>query len=232
MVARAESDRGEVVLLQRVDPEAPEGSPGILELRVNGVFVMDSFETSSEVALAQTALARAEDPRHVLVGGLGLGFTAHEVLSDPRVEHLVVAEIEDALVRWFRDGTIPHGPAHLADGRLSISVADVQQVVAEAPAASLDLVLLDVDNGPDFLVFQSNAPIYRRKFLQQVAAALRPGGTVVVWSSTESAQLTDSLRAVFGTSRREALPVTLQGRDDTYWLHSATRAATTESEDR
>jgi len=229
-VARARSERGEIVLRRRHDPDEPGTAGGVLELRVNGVFVIDSFETGTEVALAQAALADAVDPRHVLVGGLGLGFTAHEVLSDHRVERVTVAEIEEPLVRWFRDGTIPHGPAYLADGRLGVTVADVQQVVTEAAPASYDLVLLDVDNGPDFLVFESNAPIYEKVFLRQVEASLRPAGTLVIWSSTESTQLARSLRAVFGNSTTQALPVTMQGRDETYWLHFATKNAPRDEE--
>ena len=221
-VARAHSERGEIVLRRRFEDE-PDHSGGVLELRVNGVFVIDSFETSSEVALAQAALAATADPRHVLVGGLGLGFTAHEVLSDPRVERVTIAEIEEPLVRWFRDGTIPHGPAYLADGRIGITVADVQQVVTESAPESFDLVLLDVDNGPDSLVFESNAPIYEKVFLRQVETSLRPAGSVVIWSSTESPQLARALRTVFGNSTTSALPVTLQGRDETYWLHCATK---------
>ena len=131
-VARARSDRGEIVLRQRRDPDAPETAPTALELRVNGVFVMDTVETTTETELARAALGQVESPRSVLIGGLGLGFTVHEVLADHRVEHVVVAEIEDALVQWFRDGTIPHGRPFLADGRLSISVADIQQVVEES----------------------------------------------------------------------------------------------------
>ena len=72
---------------------------------MNGVFVIDTAQTATERALATEALARVEDPHVVLVGGLGLGFTAHEVLGDPRVDRVVVAEIEDAVVGWLRDGT-------------------------------------------------------------------------------------------------------------------------------
>src|SRR5512145_886224 len=151
-VARAESPRGEVVLRERRDPDAGPNAPAVLELRVNGVFVMDTVETSSEKGLATAALARVENPRAVLIGGLGLGFTVHEVLADARVEKLVVVEIEDALVRWMRDGTIPHGPAYLADERLSVITSDIRVAMAEASLASYDLVLLDVDNGPGFLV--------------------------------------------------------------------------------
>ena len=120
-MARAESERGEVLLRERIDPERPEG-PRALELRVNGVFVMDTLETSTEQQLAAAALARVEEPRTVLVGGLGLGFTLHEVLADKRVERVNVVEIEDALVRWMRDGTIPHGPAFFAETQKPIAL--------------------------------------------------------------------------------------------------------------
>jgi spermidine synthase len=223
-LARAVSERGEVVLRERRETEAPEAAPGVLELRVNGVFVMDNVETSSEVVLAQSALRRVEQPRSVLVGGLGLGFTVHEVLADKRVEHVVVAEIEEPLVQWFRDGTIPHGSAYLADERLRISVADVRQVVAESPPGTFDLILLDVDNGPDFLVHEQNARLYEQPFLEQARAALRPGGVLAVWSSTESAELTRALREVFGGCESERCPVVLQGREDSYWLQSTTKA--------
>ncbi|MBU2110409.1 MAG: hypothetical protein KKE65_02005, partial [Actinobacteria bacterium] len=79
-VARAESERGELVLRQRREGEGPV----VLELRANGVFVMDTREVGSERALATAALAVVEQPRAVVVGGLGLGFTLREVLTDPR----------------------------------------------------------------------------------------------------------------------------------------------------
>lgn len=222
-VARGTSERGEVILRRRHDPEAPAGTPGVLELRVNGVFVMDTAETSSETVLARAALAEADHPRSVLVGGLGLGFTVHEVLADHRVEHVVVAELEDLLVRWFRDGTVPHGRTYLADERLRISVADVRQVVAESAPAAYDLVLLDVDNGPDFLVHEDNAVLYEPDFLHVTRAALRPGGSVVVWSSADSMPLRGTLHEVFGNCRATAVPVVLQGREVDYWLFAARR---------
>lgn len=222
-VARARSERGEVVLRRRHDPDAPE-APSALELRVNGVFVMDTLETTTETELAHAALAEVASPSSVLVGGLGLGFTVREVLADHRVEHVVVAEIEEALVQWFRDGTIPHGRPFLADGRVSVSVADVQQVIEESPPESFDLVLLDVDNGPDHLVHEGNAAIYESGLLHGVSRALRPGGVVAVWSSTESGRLKDTMTDVFGDCRLHRHAVVLQGHDDDYWLHLATKA--------
>ena len=229
-VARASSDRGEVILRRRVDPDGPPGSPSWLELRVNGVFVMDSLETSSEVTLARATLARVPNPGSVVIGGLGLGYTVHEVLCDPRVQRVEVAELEEALVRWFRDGTIPHGRPYLADRRLTLTVADVRQVLDEAAPASLDLVLLDVDNGPDFLVHEENAALYQDPFLRVVRGALRPSGVLAVWSSSESPRLERTLRDVFGNCLAEPQPVTLQEREETYWLYSAERIGSDEGD--
>jgi spermidine synthase len=219
-IARESSSRGEVVLRARHEPD---GTEPVVELRVNGVFVMDSRETSSEERLATVALAEVDSPRAVLVGGLGLGFTASAVLADRRVERLVVVEVEECLVRWMRDGTVPHGPSHLADERLTVVTADIRQAVAEAAGATYDLVLLDVDNGPGQLVHEQNAAVYGPGFLGAVADVLRPGGAVVVWSAAESPELADDLATVFGGVTPIPMDVRLQGRAEVYWLYLARR---------
>jgi spermidine synthase len=224
-VARAESERGEVVLRRRrVDDDvAGAEHDGVLELRVDGVFVMDTLETATEQELARAALDRVAEPRDVLVGGLGLGFTVHEVLTDRRVQRLVVVEVEEALVGWMRDGTVPHGPSFLADARLQVVEADLQEAVQEASPGSFDLVLLDVDNGPGHLVHQGNSVLYRRPFLEELRAVLRDGGAVVVWSASEARELAETLEEVFGTVASLPLPVRLQDREERYWLYLARR---------
>ena len=84
-IARAETERGEVVLRRRTSDAAAD----VVELRVNGVFVMDTLETTSEIELAAQALDLVDAPAAVLIGGLGLGFTLQRVLADPRVERAV-----------------------------------------------------------------------------------------------------------------------------------------------
>jgi spermidine synthase len=220
-IARAESERGELVLRERRE----NGAPSMLELRVNGLFVMDTFETTTEQALADAALDLVEEPRDVLVGGLGLGFTMHRVLADTRVERCSVVELEPALVEWMRDGTVPHGPAMLADERANPVVADIAAAVGEAPEASYDLVLLDVDNGPRNLVHQHNADLYEPPFLADVRRMLRPGGAVAIWSADPSPELEATLEQVFGNSETTGFDVTLQDRDEKYWLHVARAGA-------
>ena len=220
-LARAESPRGEVVLRERTDEDA--AGPAVLELRVNGVFVMDSRETTTEQALAAAALSHVDEPRSVVVAGLGLGYTVRAVLTDQRVERVAVVEVEEALVGWMRDGTVPHGPSFLADERVAVVVADVRQAVAEAGPATYDLVLLDVDNGPGFLVHEANAEVYEAPFLRAVHALLRPGGAVAVWSAAQAPGLRESLSTVFGEAGGIPLDVRLQGREEQYWLYLARR---------
>ena len=213
-LARAETERGELVLRLRQDADGP----AFLELRANGVFVMDTAEVTSEEALAAAALDLVEEPRQVLVGGLGLGFTMHRVLADPRVERCTVVEIEEALVGWMRDGTIGHGPTMLADERARPVVADVSVALAEGPPASYDLVLLDVDNGPHFLVHDSNARIYEPDFLAEARRILRPGGALAIWSMDDAPALQETMAAVFDEVGALPQPVRLQDRDEHYWL--------------
>ena len=121
----------------------------------------------------------------MLVGGLGLGLTARAVLADPRVRHVDVVELAPPLVGWARAGLVAE-LAGLEGERCTLHVADVLDVLGGrcAPRGPWDVVLLDVDNGPDFLVHASNAALYaaaRRS--PRPARRWRPGGLLVVWSS-------------------------------------------------
>jgi len=219
-LARADSSRGETVLRRRDD--------GALELRVNGVFVMDTVETSSERRLADASLAAVGAPRRVLVAGLGLGFTLRAVLDHPGIEHVTVVELEPALIDWLRAGLVPANAGLLDDPRVSVRVSDVADEVARLAAeqVSYDVVLLDVDNGPDFLVHEANAALYRRPFLAACARLLSAGGVLVVWSMNESQPLVDALRGALAEVWTQPCPVRLGGRDETYWLHLAASAGT------
>ena len=222
-MARSRTDRGELVLRERRPDAEQGGGPTVLELRANGVFVMDTAEHGSERALADAALAAVAEPRRVLVGGLGLGFTLNQVLGDHRVEHVDVVEIEQDLVDWMRDGTIPHGRQLLADDRVRVVVADIVQAVSEAGPSAYDVVLLDVDNGPGQLVHQGNATIYDEPVLRRLLDRLEPGGALVVWSADTEPGLRDRLRTVFGDVEEQDHAVRLQDRDEHYWLYTAHR---------
>ncbi|WP_198319549.1 spermidine synthase [Actinopolyspora erythraea] len=221
-VATVDSPRGEIVLLRRAD--------GTLELRVNGVFVMDTAHTDSERRLARTALDALETsvsgaagrPR-VLIGGLGLGFTLHEVLAEPLVREVTVAELEPAIIDWYRNGLVPELADDPHDRRVRLRAADVTEVLAEQPSGSLDLVLLDVDNGPGYLVHTDNVTVYERDFLTTCHSRLSAGGVAAIWSAARSAELETTMRDVFETVRRSTVPVTLGTLETEYHLYLGIR---------
>ena len=168
--------------------------------------------------LAAAALELVADPRDVVVGGLGLGFTLQRVLADHRVEQVKVVEIEEALVGWMRDGTVPHGPALLADKRVHIVNVDIVMAVAEA-MSTYDLVLLDVDNGPGYLVHETNAGIYEHDFIANTKRILNPEGALVVWSANPAPELARVMEEVFGNCTEHRYDVLLQERPEQYVLY-------------
>ncbi|WP_405061481.1 hypothetical protein OG474_07485 [Kribbella sp. NBC_01505] len=177
---------------------------------------MDDVETSSEEALASVALGAVRRPERVLVGGLGLGYTVRALLRDVRLGAVVVAEIEPELVGWMRGALVP---SVLDDPRVAVEVGDVRAVIAAAGMASYDAILLDVDNGPDFLVYNENSAIYESSFLTVCRERLRAGGVLTVWSSSESPALAAAVEVVFGACQVTPVPVRLQGREELYYVY-------------
>jgi spermidine synthase len=214
-LARADGVLGELVLRRRrIDGRA------VVELVSNGVLLMDSADTSTERRLAAEVLARVDAPApHLLVGGLGLGYTVAAALADPRPVRVTVVEVEPDVVRWVGAGLVPDHPDLLAHPRVDVLVGDVADVLGQVPPGSLDAVLLDVDNGPHFLVHPGNARVYGSGVLDVARAALRPGGLLAVWSGHEAPDLAERLVRVCGRCDVERLTVRRSGRDLEYLLY-------------
>lgn len=220
-IARASTPRGEVVLRERVG----EDGTVVHELIVAGVFAMDSADTSTETALAVRSLEDIEAPGRVLVGGLGLGFTAWQVLKDSRVREVHVAEIEEDLVQWARLGLTPTLGVLARHPRARIHPRDVASVLAgEEPEAHgpWDLVLLDVDNGPSFLVHEGNERLYAAPALRAALEAVATGGLLAVWAAQREPDLHATL-ADLAPTEEVLLPVERDGRTLEYALYLARR---------
>jgi spermidine synthase len=217
-VARADTAHGEVALRRRGE---------VIELVVDGAFAMDTVDTSTEVVLADEALRRHPAPARVLVGGLGLGVTARAVLANDRVAHVDVVELAEPLVAWAREGVVPQLEG-IEGPRCSLHVADVADVLRgrSEPVGPWDVVLLDVDNGPGFLVHAENAGLYAVPGLARARAALAPGGVLVVWSSHVAPELLAALREVMDPADDVAetvVPVEREGRTFDYAIYALLR---------
>jgi len=147
---------------------------------------MHSRVNASELLLGDivTTHLSTQSAPSVLIGGLGLGYTLKSVLENvPLDATVVVAELLPQIVDWNRTLLASLNGAALEDKRVQIKVADVRTVISGAPAESFDAILLDTDNGPTAMVQPENARLYSRTGLQRIAAALKPGGRLAVWSA-------------------------------------------------
>ncbi|MGH2437876.1 MAG: spermine/spermidine synthase, partial [bacterium] len=124
---------------------------GHYEIICNGVFLMASYNRESSRSLAAAALERVKGAQlRVVVGGLGIGYTAGAVLEDPRVRSLDLVEVEPVVVRWHREYFAPLTGRPLDDARTNLIVADLAQLTL--PPGALDLMLLDTDNFPQRVI--------------------------------------------------------------------------------
>jgi spermidine synthase len=175
------------------EARAPDGSLLTLRRRGSewlvfsgGIVLMSSRQHYSEEVMAREALARAAGRGRILVGGLGLGFTLRAILdAASSTTQVQVVELFSALVDWniLHFGELARAP--LSDARVSVEIADVGAVIARELAA-WDVILLDVDNGPEALSQPSNASLYGSAGLVRAKRALRPGGCLAVWSGGPS----------------------------------------------
>jgi spermidine synthase len=155
-------------------------------VRVNGRTLMSSLMHDSEEALAEHALERVNDPRTVLVGGLGLGFTLRAVLDRVADDaQVTVAELVPELVTWNRTHLAELHQDALDDRRCEVVVGDVIGVIKRSHG-TFDVILLDVDNGPIALSHAQNQRLYSERGLRVCHAALRPHGLLAVWSAGPS----------------------------------------------
>jgi spermidine synthase len=158
--------------------------------------LMNSRLSGSEEALATLACKRIEAVQrpHLLIGGLGMGFTLRAALTvlDAHAR-ITVAELVPAVVAWARGPMAELFGDSLVDVRASIVTADVIDVIQAHPSA-FDAILLDVDNGPEGLIRKANDALYTIKGLARIHRALRPGGVLAVWSSGPNTSFTKRLR--------------------------------------
>jgi spermidine synthase len=171
-----------------------------------GKNLMSSRMHGSEEALAGFACAHlrpregvdrseaARPPPHVLIGGLGMGFTLRAALDLlPPDATVIVSELQPAVVAWNRGPLGPLAGHPLDDRRVQIEERDVAETIHANPGR-FDAVLLDVDNGPDAFTATTNWRLYSDPGLKAIRASLAPGGMLAIWSAWEDRRFTQRLR--------------------------------------
>ena len=186
----------------------------VYEVALGAGFLMSSMFHEVEVALADLALAALPGPLDVVVGGLGLGYTAQAALRHKHVRSVVVIEALEAVIGWHRRGLVPLGAELSAEPRCRLVHADFFALAGApetgfdpaAPGAKFHAVLLDIDHSPRNLLDPRNAAFYRTEGLQRLAAQLHPGGIFGLWSDdAPDADFLNALRMVFTSVRAEVV---------------------------
>jgi spermidine synthase len=163
----------------------------IYEIKLGEEFLMSSLFTVAEIALARLALAATSvDALDVVVGGLGLGYTANAVLEDDRVRSLAVVEALPTIVDWHRQRLLPLGAQLTDDPRCRFVEGDFfallrspdEPLDPENAGRLLHAIVVDIDHSPRRLLSPRNADFYSPAGLRQLAARLHPGGVFALWS--------------------------------------------------
>lgn len=169
---------------------------GHFVIRVSGVPLMTSATYGSEQAMARVAAERLAPRRapKILVGGLGMGFTLRAALDSfgPNAR-LTVAELLPCMIEFSRGVLGPLADHPLEDPRVSLHAGDVRDVLR---TAAWDVILFDVDNGPEAFTIAGNASLYGTAGMTRVLRALTPGGIFVTWSAYASPAFEKRLRGV------------------------------------
>lgn len=201
---RREGPHGEVVLRRH---------GALLQIIANGCFLMDTSDGRSERRLVDAAAdaltaSGGRSAPHLLIGGLGVGFSLAHAAADPRWGRIAVVERERAIIDWHRGGPLAALSAGaLADPRTKIVEADLLEYVNET-SDTYDALCLDIDNGPGWTVTEGNDGLYAPTGLAGCARLLRPGGVLAVWSAQPSPEFEETLRnAGFQQVRTEEIPV-------------------------
>lgn len=232
VLARAAGRSGELVLRR---------SGADLEVVAGGTFLISSANVASSVAVVTAGLTFLKDvgggrstekgaPRigiEVLIGGLGLGYSLDAALDEQRVARVTVVEYEPVIVDWFRaygEGRAARFAAAETAARARVVVNDVAEAMRERPG-TFDLIALDTDNGPDWLVRESNAGLYDDAGVALAHGALRPGGVAVFWSPERYDWFAARLAKTFAQVNEVSAHDQIGGRCHEYTMYVARREA-------
>lgn len=210
VVERREGRSGELVLLRRGEE---------WEVVLDGTLLIASANEASSRALIRAALpVLPERPLDVLIGGLGMGFALDEAQKLTPPASVTVAELEPVIVEWFDRYFGERASWARRDARSRIVIADVADVLNDSSAA-FDLIALDTDNGPSWLVRDENVDLYGVAGLEAVGRALRRGGVAVLWSPERYAWFERRLRRVFASVTASEAHDQVQGRRLAYTMY-------------
>ena len=195
---------GELTLRRRPEPRL--NNQEVFEVKLGDEYLMSSLFTESERQLATLGLAPLKGKLDVVIGGLGLGYTAAEALKNENVTRLLVIDLFQAVIDWHQAGLVPMGQVLTKDPRCELRQGDFFELArtgfdAQAPRKKFDAILLDIDHSPDHYLAPANQSLYTAQGLTLVRDQLTAGGTFALWSNNPASEdFTTHLRQTFPTA--------------------------------
>ena len=180
---------GDLMLRRRRTSQT--GDIDIYEIKLGDDYLMTSLFHEAEDQLAILGLKATQGTSlDIVVGGLGLGYTAVAALKDPRIETLTIIEYLDAIIDWHKSNLVPMGEVLNNDSRCQVIHDDFFALSKDSkknfnpkhPQSKHDAILLDIDHTPTNVLHQTNTHFYTKDGLTELATHLKPGGTFAMWA--------------------------------------------------
>jgi spermidine synthase len=198
----AERSIGMLYLSRHQRPDVPDD--WVYDVHIDGALLMSSDSPLSERMLATRAIeAHPGEQLRVLVGGLGLGYTAQAALDSPRASLVRVVDAMDFVIGWLQEGLLPLSASLTTDERVQLVQGDVYADLLGPPSETWDVILVDVDHAPDMPLDPASLVFYTPEGQQRVGEHLAPGGILAVWSAHDNDDFAAVLDQVYVEAWRE-----------------------------
>ncbi|MFU8780829.1 MAG: spermidine synthase [Kiritimatiellia bacterium] len=227
-----ESPMGPLILQRR--RIAALNNQDVYEVKLNDEYLMSSLFHDAEVALSQLVLEQTKGAvLDIVVGGLGLGYTAAAALQDPRVHHLTIVEALAPVIDWHQRRIVPNGKTLTKDPRCQylhgdfFALARSTGFAPDIPGKTVDAILLDIDHTPQLLLSEAHADFYTAEGLTSFARFLKPGGIFGLWSNEPpDTEFLTRLETVFGQAEGHTItfPNPMQNTTSTNGIYRARKA--------
>lgn len=176
---------GELTLRRRTEPRLRDQE--VYEVKLGDEYLMSSLFTEAERQLANLGLAPLAGELDVVIGGLGLGYTAAETLKNRSVNRLLVIDLFQSVIDWHHAGIVPNGEVLTNDPRCELRQGDFFALArsnfdTNEPNRKFDAVLLDIDHSPQHFLDAANESFYTSDGFTAVRSQLKPNGTFALWS--------------------------------------------------
>ncbi len=192
---------GELTLRRRTETRLQDID--VFEVKLGDEYLMSSLFTESEQQLAQLGLAGLEGDLDIVIGGLGLGYTAASALENKMVRSLLVIDLFQEVIDWHRNKLVPLGRVLLEDKRCELRQGDFFELALTTfdKDRKFDAVLLDIDHSPEHFLDEKNGSFYLAEGLENVRKQIKEGGTFALWSNDPiDEKFTARLESIFGAA--------------------------------